>query len=173
MTFALSAIVPPPSIEAIQREVASYFHVEMEELKGPRRYQRVTHARMVAMYLARKLTRNIYPEIGSRFGGRDHTTVMSAVRKIGRDYAGDPTLIALERRLDPTAQSPALKPVGCESSGCSAKLTPIPVTTPGHPFNPDEDYARVRVPAGWLVSWVEKDGKGRMVVLCPEHGVVI
>jgi chromosomal replication initiator protein len=78
------------SIEAIQREVASYFGVKLHDLKGPKRHRAVAHPRMVAMYLARKLTAMSYPEIGSRFGGKDHSTVISAVRKIERLAASDP-----------------------------------------------------------------------------------
>jgi chromosomal replication initiator protein len=82
----------PPSltIEAIQREVASYFGVKLHDLKGPKRHRAVSHPRMVAMYLARRLTAMSYPEIGSRFGGKDHSTVISAVRKIERLCATDP-----------------------------------------------------------------------------------
>jgi chromosomal replication initiator protein len=82
----------PPSltIEAIQREVASYFGVKLHDLKGPKRHRAVAHPRMVAMYLARRLTSMSYPEIGSRFGGKDHSTVISAVRKIERLCGTDP-----------------------------------------------------------------------------------
>jgi chromosomal replication initiator protein len=90
----LRSFIPstPPglSIEAIQREVASYFGVKLHDLKGPKRHRAVAHPRMVAMYLARKLTSMSYPEIGSRFGGKDHSTVISAVRKIERLCGTDP-----------------------------------------------------------------------------------
>ena len=72
------------TIEALQREVAAYFDVKLHDLKGPKRHRAVAHPRMIAMYLARKLTNMSYPEIGSRFGGKDHSTVISAVRKIER-----------------------------------------------------------------------------------------
>jgi chromosomal replication initiator protein len=79
------------TIETIQREVAGYFDVKLHELKGPKRHRAVAHPRMIAMYLARKLTNMSFPEIGSRFGGKDHSTVISAVRKIERLCAEDPT----------------------------------------------------------------------------------
>jgi hypothetical protein len=79
-----------PTIEAIQREVASDYGVRLRDLNGPRRHRAIAHPRMVAMYLARKLTSMSYPEIGRRFGGRDHSTVISAVRKIERLCATDP-----------------------------------------------------------------------------------
>jgi chromosomal replication initiator protein len=80
------------SIESIQREVASYFEVKLHDLKGPKRHRAVAHPRMIAMYLSRQLTSMSYPEIGSRFGGKDHSTIISAVRKIDKKMAEDPSL---------------------------------------------------------------------------------
>ncbi|MBN2575380.1 MAG: chromosomal replication initiator protein DnaA [Deltaproteobacteria bacterium] len=80
------------TIEAIQREVASYFEVKLHDLKGPKRHQAVAYPRLIAMYLSRQLTRMSYPEIGSRFGGKDHSTVISAVRKIEKKSAEDSSL---------------------------------------------------------------------------------
>ena len=80
------------TIEAVQREVAAYFDVKLHDLKGPKRHRAVAHPRMIAMFLARKLTNMSYPEIGSRFGGKDHSTVISAVRKIERLCGEDPSV---------------------------------------------------------------------------------
>jgi chromosomal replication initiator protein len=80
------------SIESIQREVASYFEVKLHDLKGPKRHRAVSHPRMIAMFLARQLTSMSYPEIGSRFGGKDHSTVISAFRKIEKKLSEDPGL---------------------------------------------------------------------------------
>ena len=80
------------TVEAIQREVASYFEVKVHDLKGPKRHQAVAYPRLIAMYLARHLTRMSFPEIGSRFGGKDHSTVFSAVRKIEKKSAEDASL---------------------------------------------------------------------------------
>ena len=80
------------SIESIQREVASYFEVKLHDLKGPKRHRAVAHPRMIAMYLSRQLTSTSYPEIGSRFGGKDHSTVISAFRKIEKKMVDDPSL---------------------------------------------------------------------------------
>jgi chromosomal replication initiator protein len=77
------------SAEVIQREVASYFEVKVHDLKGPKRHQAVAYPRLIAMYLTRQLTRMSYPEIGSRFGGKDHSTVISAVRKIDKKATED------------------------------------------------------------------------------------
>jgi chromosomal replication initiator protein len=88
------------TIEAIQREVAAYFDVKLHDLKGPKRHRAVAHPRMIAMYLARRLTAMSFPEIGSRFGGKDHSTVISAVRKIERLAAQDPSLRSVLTTLE-------------------------------------------------------------------------
>ncbi len=79
-------------IDFIQREVATYFDIKLHDLKGPKRLQSVARPRMIAMYLSRKLTGSSFPEIGSRFGGKDHSTVISAVKKIERLVAEDSNL---------------------------------------------------------------------------------
>jgi chromosomal replication initiator protein len=97
----LIASAPPGlTIEAIQREVASYFDIKLHDLKGPKRHRAVAHPRMIAMYLARKLTAMSFPEIGSRFGGKDHSTVISAVRKIERLVQSDPSLRSVVSTLE-------------------------------------------------------------------------
>jgi len=87
------------SIEAIQREVASYFEVKLHDLKGPKRHRAVAHPRMIAMYLSRHLTSMSFPEIGSRFGGKDHSTVISAVRKIETKMTEDPSVRSIVSTL--------------------------------------------------------------------------
>jgi chromosomal replication initiator protein len=70
------------SIDAIQREVARYYNIRQTEMHSNRRSRNIVRPRQIAMYLAKNLTNCSYPQIGSRFGDRDHTTVMHAVRKI-------------------------------------------------------------------------------------------
>ena len=94
------------TIEAVQREVAAYFDVKLHDLKGPKRHRAVAHPRMIAMYLARKLTSMSYPEIGSRFGGKDHSTVISAVRKIERLCAEDPAVRSVVNTLEGHLRQP-------------------------------------------------------------------
>lgn len=72
------------SVEDIQRAVCEYFGVRMADLKGKKRTRSVSHPRMIAMYLCRERLGTSYPDLGSRFGGKDHTTVLSAYKKIGR-----------------------------------------------------------------------------------------
>jgi chromosomal replication initiator protein len=70
------------SIEDIQRKTAEYYKLDVRDFYSPQRARRVARPRQVAMYLARKLTTRSLPEIGRRFGGRDHTTVLHACRRI-------------------------------------------------------------------------------------------
>lgn len=78
-------------IELIQREVADYFEVKkLHDLKSTARNMWLALPRMVAMYFARKLLpRASYSVIGSWFGGRDHSTVIKAVKKVERLYRED------------------------------------------------------------------------------------
>ena len=70
------------SIERIQREVAGYFNIRVKDLKSHRRPRAISYPRQIAMHLSRKLTQASLSEIGRHFGGKDHTTVLSADRKI-------------------------------------------------------------------------------------------
>jgi len=70
------------TIEEIQRKVAEHFNIKIAEMQSARRARAVARPRQVAMYLAKQLTSRSLPEIGRKFGGRDHTTVMHAVRKV-------------------------------------------------------------------------------------------
>jgi len=94
------------TIETIQREVAGYFDVKLHDLKGPKRHRAIAHPRMIAMFLARKLTNMSYPEIGSRFGGKDHSTVISAVRKIERLCGEDPTVRSVVGTIESHLRKP-------------------------------------------------------------------
>ncbi len=92
------------TIEEIQRRVADYYHVKMTDLLSARRAREIARPRQVAMYLAKRLTPRSLPEIGRRFGNRDHTTVMHAVKRIDELRAADRELDAdvaqLSRMLD-------------------------------------------------------------------------
>jgi chromosomal replication initiator protein len=89
-------------IEDIQRVVARHYNVSRQELVSNRRTRVIVKPRQIAMYLAKTLTPRSFPEIGRRFGGRDHTTVLHAVRKIEELISGDTKLsheIELLKRL--------------------------------------------------------------------------
>ena len=79
-------------IEDIQKRVATHYNVSRSDLLSSRRTAAVVMPRQIAMYLAKSLTLRSLPEIGRRFGGRDHTTVLHAVRKIDRLYSSETTL---------------------------------------------------------------------------------
>ncbi|QRN97480.1 chromosomal replication initiator protein DnaA [Archangium violaceum] len=83
-------------VESIQREVARYYKVPVEALKEDRRHKALAHARQVAMYLSRKLTKGSFPEIAARFN-KDHSTVISAVRKVEKLRETD---AGVKRELD-------------------------------------------------------------------------
>lgn len=70
------------SIEAIQRAVAESYHVKVSDLRSQRRTKNISIPRQVAMFLCKKLLGASYPEIGHKFGGKDHSTVIHAVKKI-------------------------------------------------------------------------------------------
>jgi chromosomal replication initiator protein len=78
----------PIDIDHIQRETARFYKVAVEELRADRRTKQLAHARQVAMYLARKLTRSSFPEIAGRFN-KDHSTVIASVRKVERQREVD------------------------------------------------------------------------------------
>lgn len=79
-------------IEDIQKLVATHFNVSRADILSSRRSASVVKPRQIAMYLSKVLTLRSLPEIGRRFGGRDHTTVLHAVRKIETAVQADPTL---------------------------------------------------------------------------------
>ena len=76
-------------IEEIQRKVAEHFNIKVAEMHSDRRSRVVARPRQVAMYLSKQLTTSSLPDIGRKFGGRDHTTVIHAVRKIEELMRGD------------------------------------------------------------------------------------
>ena len=91
-------------IEDIQRVVSRHYNVSKADLLSSRRTRTIVRPRQVAMYLAKVLTPRSLPEIGRRFGGRDHTTVLHAVRKIEGLVSGDKLLAEeielLKRMID-------------------------------------------------------------------------
>ncbi len=92
---ALKDIIPDKqqprqiTIYNIQKTVAYYFGLKIDDLKAKKRTRTVSFPRQIAMYLSRELTENSLPKIGEDFGGRDHTTVMHAHNKISRDIQKD------------------------------------------------------------------------------------
>ncbi|MGH7370116.1 MAG: helix-turn-helix domain-containing protein, partial [Candidatus Methylomirabilaceae bacterium] len=77
------------TLPAIQRAVAEFFQVKVEDLKSRERNQGVVLPRQIAMYLSRTMTSSSLPAIGQSFGGKDHTTVIHACDKIKRRVSAD------------------------------------------------------------------------------------
>ena len=77
------------TIDEIQRKVAEHFNLRVADMYSERRARAVARPRQVAMFLAKSLTQRSLPEIGRKFGGRDHTTVMHAVKKVEELMASD------------------------------------------------------------------------------------
>ncbi len=100
--FAASMITTGtgPSIEQIISEVSGFFHVKRTDLLGKRRHKSVAHPRQIGMYLSRQHTSHSLEEVGAHFGGRDHTTVMHAVRTISKKCKDDNELLGQIRTLE-------------------------------------------------------------------------
>ena len=75
----------PVSIESIQKTVSDFFKIKVADMYSKKRPASIARPRQIAMYLAKEMTQKSLPEIGELFGGRDHTTVLHAVRKIGAE----------------------------------------------------------------------------------------
>jgi chromosomal replication initiator protein len=90
------------SIEEIQKRVAEHYNIRLTDMSSARRARNVARPRQVAMYLAKQLTSRSLPEIGRRFGNRDHTTVMHAVSRVSelmQQDAGFAEDVALLRKM--------------------------------------------------------------------------
>lgn len=79
------------TIDEIQRKVAEHYNIKLGDMHSARRARNVARPRQVAMFLSKQLTARSLPEIGRKFGGRDHTTVMHAVRKVEELVGEDPS----------------------------------------------------------------------------------
>lgn len=104
-----AAATPPEAISTthIQRQTAALFQLEQSLLSSPSRRRDVVYARQIAMYLCRELTARSLPAIGREFGGRDHTTVLHAHRKITKKLLVDATTRSHVSTLTATIQGHA------------------------------------------------------------------
>ncbi len=89
----------PLTIDLIQRCVAGFYHISVEEMKGKRRDKHIVFPRQVAMYIIREETASSLPAIGQAFGGRDHTTVLHSYEKISQELKEDSRLQVDLRKL--------------------------------------------------------------------------
>ena len=88
----LTASTGQVTVELIQKTVADYYKIKVSDMYSKRRPNNIAAPRQVAMYLAKEMTQKSLPEIGELFGGRDHTTVLHAVRKIADVRSKDAVL---------------------------------------------------------------------------------
>jgi chromosomal replication initiator protein len=88
------------SMDRIQQAVAGYYNIKVNDIVGPRRHRFVAHPRHVAMFLSRRHTDFSFPEIGRCFGGRDHSTVMNAVKKIEKKLKTSDELQAELKKIE-------------------------------------------------------------------------
>lgn len=92
------------TVESIQKTICDYYNVKLGDLKAKRRTKNIAVPRQVAMYLCRKYTETSFPAIGTKFGGRDHSTVIHASKTIEKKIKEDPymqnTIDKLERNLN-------------------------------------------------------------------------
>ena len=80
------------SVENIQKTVADFYKIKVADMYSKKRPASIARPRQIAMYIAKEMTQKSLPEIGELFGGRDHTTVLHAVRKIGGERSKNPEL---------------------------------------------------------------------------------
>ena len=92
------------TIELIQKEVSTFFDLTVKELKSNQKQKKISEPRQIAMFLSRKYTSSSFPEIGNRFGGKNHSTVVHAVKnvekKIGRDTSVSNAVAAISTTLE-------------------------------------------------------------------------
>jgi len=87
------------TIESIQREVANFYNIRVSDLKSAKKLRIYALPRQISMYLCRILTKSSFPEIGAKFGGKDHSTVIHAFRQIEKKLADDPQIKSAVERV--------------------------------------------------------------------------
>ncbi|WP_316169144.1 helix-turn-helix domain-containing protein, partial [Bradyrhizobium sp. SZCCHNR3111] len=92
--FSISDRPSAISVHTIQRVVCDHYRMRMSDMQSSRRMRGLVRPRQVAMYLCRILTSKSLPEIGRRFGGRDHTTILHAIKQIEAFKITDPDIAA-------------------------------------------------------------------------------
>lgn len=101
----LPGFEPTLTIEGIQQNIAQHYRLTVADLKSARRHKNLALPRQIAMYLCKKHVKASFPEIGQKFGGKDHTTVIHAVQKIrkavGEDSSFKDQIEGLEKGLNP------------------------------------------------------------------------
>ncbi|MDD2736585.1 MAG: chromosomal replication initiator protein DnaA [Desulfuromonadaceae bacterium] len=78
------------TVELIQKTVADFFDLKLIDLKSEKRVKNIVYARQIAIWFCREMTKSSYPDIGSKFGGKDHSTVIHSYKKIDKSIADEP-----------------------------------------------------------------------------------
>lgn len=91
-------------VDEVLSAVAAHFALKVADLKGSRKTRDISHPRQVAMYLARRLTRSSFPQIGRAMGGKDHSTVVKGVKRVEQLMAKDPELAETVRVVEASIQ---------------------------------------------------------------------
>ena len=87
------------NIQRIQRIVAEYFQISVEDIRSKKRNANISNPRQIAMYLCRNMTDESFPKIGIEFGGKDHSTVMHSVEKIEKEIKANKDLANVIEKL--------------------------------------------------------------------------
>jgi len=96
----------PITVELVQKTVSKYYKIKESTIKGKKRIRSIAFPRQIAMYLCREFTEDSFPEIGAKFGGKDHTTVMYAYRKIVEQAKKDEVLSNELKELENILKTP-------------------------------------------------------------------
>lgn len=113
------------SIDNIQRTVAEYYKIKISDLLSKRRSRSVARPRQVAMALSKELTNHSLPEIGVAFGGRDHTTVLHACRKIAQLRESDARRAGQAGKRAPRRGPRTTRPLAADATGQGILLGPL------------------------------------------------
>lgn len=83
------------TVELIQKSVAEYFDLKVVDLKSEKRLKNIVQARQIAIWFCRDMTKSSYPDIGSKFGGKDHSTIIHSYKKMDKSMASDTKLVKI------------------------------------------------------------------------------
>jgi chromosomal replication initiator protein len=80
------------TVELIQKTVADYFDIKILDIKSDKRLKNIVQARQIAIWFCRDMTKSSYPDIGQKFGGKDHSTIIHSFKKIDKAITEEPRL---------------------------------------------------------------------------------
>ena len=163
------------SVENIQKTVADYYKIKVADMYSKKRPASIARPRQIAMYLAKELTQKSLPEIGELFGGRDHTTVLHAVRKISRRAPAADRAEPAAARAGTDAEGlndecPATASNPGDSSGTTRRLIHRRRPT-AQSCSPAPDSAEARLRTAFKVAQVLDRQSGKCG--CPQNGVAL